>query len=392
MKLSEDYLPISGDSHLEVDCKDWVARVSSQYRDQAPELVRQDDGTDAWFISGKMARLAAAADLYGGKGRENYMPFGGTYEGTPGTGSPDQRLAEQDQDGICGEVLFPSQQGGPKLWRRIEDDRAYKALVHAYNSWLAEEYCTLAPNRLIGVGIIPKTNLEDSLEELAYCKKAGLKSVVLVAFPSGKTYPTEEDDRFWAEALDLDMPVTVHVGLDRVADEPLLRYPEEPPELIEQLGPVLVTQVSQFSPKRGSGSVTAVQMVLSGLFERFPTLRVFFAENQIGWVPFYLQSADVRYERNRHWAAKLLGFRPLSRPPSEYIREHCLWGFQFDPVGVELRHHLGVGNLMWGSDFPHQESEWPHSQDVLARNFAGVPDEERRLMTAGNVIDFFRLA
>jgi predicted TIM-barrel fold metal-dependent hydrolase len=392
MDMSKDHLPISGDSHLEVDAKDWVARVPAPYRDQAPRLARQDDGTDIWLICGKPARPAAAADLYGGKGRENYMPFGATYEGTPGTGTPDQRLAEQDQDGIGGEVLFPSQQGGPKLWRRIPDDRAYKAVVHAYNGWLAEEYCAVAPERLIGVGIIPKTNLEDSLDELAYCKEAGLKSVVLMAFPSGKSYPSEDDDRFWAKALDLDMPVTVHVGLERLEDEPSLRFPEEPPELMAQLGDVLVKQVSQFSPVRGSASVTAVQMVLSGLFDRFPGLRVCFAENQIGWIPFFLQSADVRYERNRHWAAKIFGFRPLSRPPSEYIVAHCLWGFQFDPVGVELRHHLGVGNLMWGSDFPHQESEWPHSQDVIARNFAGVPDEERNLMTAGNVIDFFRLA
>jgi predicted TIM-barrel fold metal-dependent hydrolase len=391
MNTAQDYLPISGDSHLEIDATHWVARIPEPYRDQAPQLVRQDDGTDAWFINGKFARLAAAADLYGGMGRDKYIPFGGTYEGTPGTGTPAQRLAEQDQDGIGGEVLFPSQQGGPKLWRRLKDDRAYKAVVHAYNSWLAEEYCALAPNQLIGVGIIPKTNLADSMAELEYCKNAGLKSVVLVAFPSGKTYPTEEDDPFWAMALDLDMPVTVHVGLERANDDPLLRFPEEPPELIEQLGPVLVTQVSQFSPKRGSGSVTAVQMVLSGLFDRFPKLRIFFAENQIGWVPFYLQSADVRYERNRHWAAKLLGFRPLSRPPSTYILEHCLWGFQFDPVGVELRHHLGVHNLMWGSDFPHQESEWPHSQNVLEQNFKDVPDDERRLMSAQNVIDFFRL-
>jgi predicted TIM-barrel fold metal-dependent hydrolase len=392
MEISENYLPISGDSHLEVDSKSWVSRVPSKYRDQAPSLQRQEDGTDIWLIDGVPARPAAAADLYGGKGRENYMPFGATYEGTPGTGSPQQRLTEQDQDGIGGEVLFPSQQGGPKLWRRIKDNRAYKAVIHAYNAWLAEEYCAVAPNRLIGVGIIPWSNLDDSLEELEHCKKAGLKSVVLAAFPSGKTYPSEEDDRFWAQALDLDMPLTIHVGLERSAEEPLLRFPEEPPEMMEKLGPALVNQVALFGPMRGSASIAATQMALSGLFDRFPALRVFMAENQIGWVPFFLQAGDVRYERNRHWAAKIFGFRPLLRRPSEYIREHCLWGFQFDPVGVELRHHLGVGNLIWGSDFPHQESEWPHSQDVIERNFEGVPEADRKQMTAGNVINFFGLS
>lgn len=390
--MTMEHLPISGDSHLEIDSAYWVARIPAQYRDLAPRLVRQDDGTDAWMVAGKLARPAAAADLYGGKGRENYMPFGATYEGTPGTGGPEQRLAEQDQDGIGGEVLFPSQQGGPKLWRRIEDDLAYKAVVHAYNAWLADEYSAVAPNRLIGVGIIPRSTLEDALEELIHCKRAGLKCVVLSAFPSGRNYPSEDDDRFWAAALDMDMPLTVHIGMERIAGEPLLRYPQEPPDQIERLGPVLVTQVSQFSPVRGSGSMTAIQMVLSGLFDRFPKLRILFAENQIGWIPFFMQSADVRYERNRHWATKVFGFRPPSRSPSETLKAHCLWGFQFDPVGVELRRHIGVRNLMWGSDFPHQESEWPHSREVIKRNFTGVPDDERYLMTAGNAIDFLHLS
>ena len=136
--------------HLEIDSRHWIDRVPARYRDQAPRLVRQADGSEAWNIGDKIVRPAAAADLYGGKGRDEYVPFGGKYEGTPGTGSPEQRLQEQDRDGIDAEVLFPSQQGGPKFWRRIEDDAAYKAIVRAYNSWLAEEYCTVDADRLIG--------------------------------------------------------------------------------------------------------------------------------------------------------------------------------------------------------------------------------------------------
>src|ERR1043166_3983474 len=104
------YRIISGDSHLEIDSKHWTPRVPVKYRDRAPRLVRQRDGNDAWAIGGDMLRPAAAADLYGGKGRDRYVPFGGKYEGTPGTGTPEQRIAEQDQDGIDAEVLFPCQQ------------------------------------------------------------------------------------------------------------------------------------------------------------------------------------------------------------------------------------------------------------------------------------------
>jgi predicted TIM-barrel fold metal-dependent hydrolase len=154
----------------------------------------------------------------------------------------------------------------------------------------------------------------------------------------------------------------------------------------------LVDQVSRFGPARGNGATPAVQWVLSGLFDRFPKLKIFFAENQIGWIPFFLQASDVRYDRHYRWAERLLGFKPLKRPPSEYIREHFLWGFQFDRVGVEMRHKIGVDRLMWGSDFPHQESDWPDSLGVIERNFAGVPENEKYRMVCGNAIEFFKLA
>ena len=392
--MNRPYNYISGDSHLEIDSKHWTTRVPEKYRDQAPRLVRQPDGSDMWMIGDNIKRAAAAADLYGGKGRDAYLPFDGRYEGTPGTGSPQQRIQEQERDGIDAEVLFPCQQGGPKFWRRVENNDAYKSLVRAYNSWLAEEYCATDPQRLIGVGILPLgCQLNDVIDELEFCCKAGLKTVLLQGFPSGSAYPSEADDRFWARTLELNMPVSVHVDLDRSGERkgPLLKYPKESEEIMKKLTHDLVDQVGRFGPQRGNGSIPAVQWVLSGVFDRFPTLRVFFAENQIGWIPFFLQGADVRYDRHHRWAERLLGFKPLKRPPSEYIREYCYWGFQFDRVGVELRDKINVNRLMWGSDFPHQESDWPDSLKIIERNFAGVPEDDKRKMTCGNAVEFFRL-
>ena len=100
----------------------------------------------------------------------------------------------------------------------------------------------------------------------------------------------------------------------------------------------------------------------------------------------------MRYERHYRWAELLLGFTPLTGPPSAIIREHCFWGFQFDRVGVELRHKINVDRLIWGSDFPHQESDWPDSMGVVERNFAGVPEDEKYKMSCGNAVEFFRLA
>jgi predicted TIM-barrel fold metal-dependent hydrolase len=384
------YQCISGDSHLEVDAKRWRHRVPEKYRERAPRLIKTATGGDAWVIEGQAAR-EVPSDLYGGKGRENWQPFGQTYEGTAGTGPAEQRVAEQDRDGLDAEVLYPAQVGGPWLWRNIPDDDAYKAIVRAYNDWLAEEYCAVAPDRLIGLGILPMTNVNDAIAELQHCARLGYKGVLLSAFPDNKGYPSREDDRFWAAALDMAMPVTIHIELNRLGERagPLLRYPSEDRETLKKIGSIgLAEQVSRF---HRVGGLNAVQMVLDGLFDRFPNLKIYMAETHAGWLPFFLHMADVRYQRHYGWAQSFLGFQPLKRLPSEYIREHIYWGFLDDPIGVEMRHHIGVDRLIWATDFPHQESDWPDSGEVIKRVFDGVPEDETYRMVAGNVVEFFHL-
>jgi predicted TIM-barrel fold metal-dependent hydrolase len=212
----------------------------------------------------------------------------------------------------------------------------------------------------------------------------GLKGVMLTGFPSGKTYPTREDDAFWAEALALRMPLTIHVDMLENKEATLIPYPKATGR-----GDI-AQQVARFAQR---GAVNAVQMIMSGVFDRFPDLRVLMAENQIGWVPTFMTVADERYDRHIHWAKAVLGVEELPNGhPSDYIKRHVLWGFQRDPAGVELRHWMGVDNLVWGSDFPHQESEYPHSMRVIEENFRNVPEDERRKMVCGNVIEFFHLS
>ncbi len=389
------YHYISGDSHMEVDTAYWTPRVPEEHRSRAPKLVHIDDETDAWSIDGKQVSNANPADLYGGRGREQYLPSGVKYEGTPGTGTPHQRMLEQDIDGVDAEVLFPAQATGPKMWRLVDDDVAYLSIVRAYNDWLIQDYCAENPERLIGVTIMPIIeDLDAHIAELKHVSAMGAKAVMLQDFPSGKQYPVVADDLFFETALDLGMAVTVHVDLERTGKGPFLDYPNGTPDLIRKLeapGKSFPEQMARFSPVKGSAALPATQWVLSGLFDRLPNLKILFAENQIGWIPFFLQSADARYERNRYWAENLLGFKPLSRLPSEYLLDHTAWGFQYDRVGVQMRELLNVDNLMWGSDFPHQESDWPDSLKILDMAFEGAPEEVRYKMTCGNVIDFFGL-
>ena len=171
------------------------------------------------------------------------------------------------------------------------------------------------------------------------------------------------------------------------------KYRDRAPETrrVDDETDALFIDGKMIGPAKGSGALVAVQWVLSGLFDRFPDLRILFAKNQIGWIPFFLQGADARYEKNRHWAERFLGFEPLKAMPSEYLLRHTAWGFQYDRVGVEVRHLLNVDNLIWGSDFPHQESDWPHSMGIIEKAFENAPADVRKRMTCENAVEFFHL-
>ena len=148
---------ISGDTHLEIDSRWWADRVPAAYRERVPRVVRLPDGGDAWIVEGAPLR-ETPQDLYGGKGRDRWRPFGQTYEDTAGTGSATQRLAEQDKDGVDAEVIFPGV-SGPALWRNVRDNDAYLAIVRAYNSYLAEEYCERARRACSALASYPRRAL-----------------------------------------------------------------------------------------------------------------------------------------------------------------------------------------------------------------------------------------
>ncbi len=113
-------------------------------REKGPRTIKLPDGGDALFIEGQPPYPAPFLDLRAGRTNETWLPFGATVDDTAGVGPPEQRLKEQDMDGLHAEVLFPNMQVGPRLWRAIADDNVYRATVRAYNDWLGEEYCPVS--------------------------------------------------------------------------------------------------------------------------------------------------------------------------------------------------------------------------------------------------------
>ena len=388
------YRVISGDSHLEIPCDWWTPRVPDKYRDRAPRRIRMPDGGDG-FVGEGSPLVFGGTGHYAGKSPEDFNPFEAEdMETAAGSGPPGQRLEEQDADGVDAELLFPSSTA-MKVCRGIRSDDAFKAVIGAYNEYLAEDYCAEAPDRLLGVGVLPHRGLEGDIQEMERCKKLGLRTVVVGRYPGGRSYPTPDDDRFWTAAMDLDMPLSIHTSMGGVRRGTFLPYAKKPEGEYQQAADG--TPADDFfnrmhrHAKAHAGGYEALQMVMAGVYHRFPKLQIYWAENNVGWLPYYYEQMDLEWERNHHWGERLMGAIALDRPPSQYIREHASWGFFDDPVGMKLRHEVGVDRIIWGSDFPHVVTTWPDSRAIIGREMAGVSDEEKRKMMAQNLIDFLGL-
>jgi predicted TIM-barrel fold metal-dependent hydrolase len=374
--VARTYQVISGDGHLEIPPEPWIRRVPEEHRDRAPRLVPLRDGGHGWIVEGSPL-------IHNGQNVTAGRPVkvrGGSYwepDGTPfpGTGDAAQRLREQDQDGIDAEVLYP-----PVFISRfienIDDRDAYVAMVRAYNDFLTEDYCAVAPDRLLGNAIIPSSGLEDAIAELKRSHGLGAAGVYLSSFPTGGGEPAVEDDAFWHAALELGVPIALHAGLG-VRGNPLLA---------EAARGTFSLEWSMLGRTNNVATAAIVRMVLSGVFDRIPELELYFAESNASWIPGALSMVDDSYAIFKDWYGV-----DLAMKPSEYAWAHCHFGIVRDPVAMRMKDLLDLDHLMWGSDFPHSVGSFPESRRWLDEIFAPCTPEERRRVLVDNPCRYFGL-
>lgn len=377
--MARNYQVISADGHVEIPPDRWVKYVPATWRDRAPRLIKLPEGGEGWVIEG-MPLLHNGQNITAGRRPIKFR--GGSYynaDGAPAPGAGDaaQRLREQDQDGIDCEVLFPPV-FATKFLEGVRDREVYLSLVQAYNTWLAKDFCSVAPDRLVGNGVIPISGIEDAVNELRRCKQLGLPTVTFYQFPNGGGKPRPEDDRFWETALSLGVALSPHIGFgDRNPDfgggAAGTSNAAVAAAMVQRLGAVAPT-------------LSISQLMYSGVFDRFPKIRFYFAETNAAWLPWAIWFFDENYELFRDWFKVSLRMKP-----SEYIKKHCLFGIINEPIALRLREFYPAELLMWGSDHPHSVCTFGRSREVIAETFAGVPENLKRKVLLENAAEFYGL-
>jgi predicted TIM-barrel fold metal-dependent hydrolase len=299
-------------------------------------------------------------------------------EGLRGGWDAARRDRELDADGVVGEVIFPDADAvtggasapfgaGLAATADVPTD-LLMAGARAHNRWLAE-LCSTNLVRRAGVAIVPIFDVDAAVTEIHRARKSGLRGGILIPsmWQPHEPYHDKKYDAVWAACEDLEMPVHVHSGAaDRASYG-------------EHVG-IYVAEVRWWS-------IRPLWFLLwAGVFERFPALSFVTTECGAFWAPDLLWTSDIVYDREH--AAKKLGKQltsHLSMRPSEYFDRNCFIGAS-NTRRRELarRYEIGVGNLMWGNDFPHPEGTWPHTREWLRSAFHDIPVDETWQMLGGN--------
>lgn len=362
---------ISSDSHITEPPGTYIDRIDKKYRDTAPRLVRDEKKGDLFVIDGLKHPVPMGLVAAAGKKAEELTTFGVKFEDLHRGGwDPDARLADQDRDGVAAEVIYPTV--GMLLCNHRDYDYK-KACFDAYNEWIAE-YCAAHPDRLIGTGQTAMRSVDEGIEDVRKMKDLGLRGVMMPGNPQVADYDDPIYDPFWQATLDMQMPLSFHILTSR--SDVVGAAPRGP-------------KINGFlSIIRGNQDIMGT-FIFGGVFERNPKLKIVCVEADAGWVPHYMYRMDHAYDRHRYW---LKPGQTLSKKPSEYFSEHIYTTFQDDWVAFRMKDLCNPRRLMWANDFPHSDSTWPWSQELLAKHTAHLTQEEKDWILHDNVAELYGLA
>jgi predicted TIM-barrel fold metal-dependent hydrolase len=370
LAVIEQIWMVSSDSHIVEPPDLWASRVGDHLSGREPRVVTRDDG-DWWYVDGykTMSFLGIQAGDRFAKDADDLRTSGTFDEVRVGAYDPAAYLAENEADGIWGSVIYPSQ--GLVLFSVPTTD-VVSASMHAYNDWLAD-FCTEDTRRLKGIAMVNIDDPDEAAAELRRAHGRGLAgALVTVAPPAWMPLRHPDLDPFWSAAEELAMPISLHVGTDRA--DPRVG------------GAAFRLDVKDVPPAAFANTDQAVRkaladLILSGTLERHPDLRVGTVEHELAWIPHFLRQIDYTYT-DRPPRGDWHRFDQADALPSDFFHRQCFASFQEDAIGVELRHHIGIGALLWGSDYPHTESTFPKSREIVADILRDVePADIERIVT-----------
>ena len=373
---------ISCDDHMDLGqlpADLWLTRLPAEWRDRAPR-VEERDGQAVWMCDGKVW------GTWGGKppATGNDRPVKALYNSFDRAGMYDQserrpanaklRLQDMDRDSVQAQIIF-----GPIFQISTDDWGLREACYRVYNDWLLE-FCQAAPDRLIGVPMLPEDPDGAHAELLRLAKKGGVRQVTLMIAQLRAQLDDKRWDKVWTLLEETGIVLSWHITV--FGPNPKSRAAGKAASVFENTKFFMANFLEPF-----------VDLFAWGILERHPKLKLVMAEAGTGWLPWLMQEMDYRHwrlwEAKEFWYDK--GGKDLETKPSELFKRQIWATFQEDYATMSLIPFFGDGHLLWASDYPHPDGVWPNSLKAIDRQMQDLSQELRQKLTHDNAAQLFGL-
>lgn len=370
--LQPDVKAVSVDDHIIEPPHLWQRRLPARLRERGPRIVEMADGNEAWQYEDQLVPTFRGSTRTLPGFDDEPTAIARFSEMRPGCYEPRARLAEMDLDGVWAQVAFPDfARFAGHRFLNSKDSSLALACAQAYNDFIIDEWCAADRERLVPLGILPLWDIEESCREVRRIAARGMKALAFSENPAALGLPslyTDHWEPLWHAVDETRLVVCLHIG----SSGRLIRSSDDAPP-------------SMVLPHMGANSMVAcTDWLFTGILDRHRSLKIAFSEGGAGWVPYQLEQAEKIYAKP--------GFRNQigsRRPPREVFAEHMYVCFMCDDTAMRSLDVIGEDNIMWESDYPHEDGFFPASRARLAQTLADVPDETAKKIAESNARRLF---
>ena len=378
---------ISVDDHLIEPARLWQERLPEKWRGTGPRIVR--DGTSEFWVYEDRQIVTTGLNAVAGKTREEFSPEPITYEDMrPGCYEPAYRVADMNQGAVLSSILFPSfPRYCGQVFHEAKDKELGLLCVQAWNDFILEEFGEAYPGRFIPMMIIPLWDPVAAAAEIERTAARGAKSIAFSENPTKLGLPSIHTD-YWDPVFqacnDTGFVISMHVG----SSSNLIRTSDDMPTLAFMAYSAAANQAG-----------TLLDWLFSGIFNRFPNLKIALSEGSIGWIPYFLERAEQVIDKQRFWASRFDIDMNASHERGEergeakfdldtdirqLFRDHVFGTFIEDQAGIRLLDIIGEDNVMLECDYPHSDSTWPDTTEMASKWLGHLPQDVQHKITIGN--------
>jgi predicted TIM-barrel fold metal-dependent hydrolase len=358
---------ISADCH--VNEPPWVFdRVPAAHRDRVPKMMRGADGGDGWSFDGGPPKRTFGVEAMAGRTKGEYQASGLTFADIlPGNYDGAAHVADMEQDGIDVSVVYPNQ----AIFTYLEPDRELAlACMRSYNDWLLEDFQGADAKRLVGLPMLPvEDGVDVAVAELDRVLAKGAKAAFIPGSPE-RPYHDPYYEPFWAAVTEREVPLTYHRTFGG-------RPQEADWDNVANNNFSAAGTVHRFL----SSTRLLTYLTFSGVFERYPTLRIVAGEVNFGWLPFWAQTVDEQFHNQ-----SAMGTLQSTEPPSALLGKNIFVTVLDDHVGFKLvpQYPWMADAAMFSTDYPHSVCLWPNSRQHIAELTAGLDPVATEKILSGN--------